>query len=199
MTKMTEEQRKLAEENIDLAFRVLRYKARRLPSYKAIGIEADDILEIAFLALCKAAMTFDADKGYKFSTWFTAVFDNEVKLEIRKINAESRKANLLCDSLDAPIRMGNEMEPLLLRETIPSKQTAQEELMDRQCVREDLAAAVNGLPEEQRELVVLHYIDNVPQYEIGRKIGCSQPAVWRRLKKAITRIQGALEDKGMIE
>lgn len=163
MTNMTEEQRKLAEENIDLAFRVLRYKARRLPSYKAIGIEADDILEI------------------------------------RKINAKSRKANLLCDSLDAPIRTGNEMEPLLLRETIPSKQTAQEELMDRQCVREDLAAAVNGLPEEQRELVVLHYIDNVPQYEIGRKIGCSQPAVWRRLKKAITRIQGALEDKGMIE
>lgn len=199
MTKMTEYQRKLAEENIDLAFRVLRYKARRIPSYKAIGIDAEDILEIAFLALCKAAMTFDADRGVQFFTYFMATFRNEFKTEIKRLNAVCRKADRLCDSLDVPVEATAGKVPVSRYETIPDERPTPEERAVKRCEQEELAAAMDSLPEEQQELVVLHYIDNVPQHEIGRKIGCSQTSVWRRLKKAITRIQETLEDKGMIE
>lgn len=195
MTKMTEEQRRIAEENIDLAFRALRYKARRLPTYKAIGIEAEDILEIAFRALCKAAMTFDADKGFLFSTYFKAVFENELKMELKRLNTVGRRADRLCDSLDVPVKATDGKAPVSRYETIPDKRPTPEERAVKRCEREELAAAVNGLPEEWRKVVVLYYIDNVTQREIGKKIGRAQKNVCMRLKKATAKMRDELKTK----
>lgn len=62
-----------------------------------------------------------------------------------------------------------------------------------------LSRALDRLPEEQRALVMLHEIENVPMREIAEHLALSLPATYARLyaaRRALLRGMGALPEDG---
>lgn len=76
---MTEEQEKLAVENIGLA------KHIALTWNRTINMELDDLIGIAQLGLVKASIKFDQNKGVRFSTFAARVIENEILMELRRL------------------------------------------------------------------------------------------------------------------
>ena len=89
---MNDAQRKLAEDNMKLVHHVLNKQ------FYSVRFD-EDIIQIATLALCNAAMTWEEGKS-KFSTFACTCIYNAVAVELR---ARKRRANAVTNSLDAPV------------------------------------------------------------------------------------------------
>lgn len=86
---MTNEQQKLVEENINLAY----FVAHR---FKNTSLEFDDVKAIACLGLVKAAIAFQPDRGLVFNTLAVKVMTNEILMQLRR----ERKHSSVTASLD---------------------------------------------------------------------------------------------------
>ena len=65
MQRLSEEQRKLVEENIDLVAFIF-HKSFHGPNKMR---DAEDHIQDGMVGLCMAALKFDPDRGFKFSTF----------------------------------------------------------------------------------------------------------------------------------
>ncbi len=81
--------RELIENNIALAY----YAAYKL-SY-ARALEFNERVSTAMQGLVKAANRFDPDNGARFHTYALNVIQNELNMELRRMNADKRKAILV--------------------------------------------------------------------------------------------------------
>lgn len=81
---MTEKEIRLVEENVPLA----GYVAKRW--VKRAGIEWEDALSAAEYGLVKAAMRFEEERGFCFSTYAVSVMENEIRMELRKRNRRKK-------------------------------------------------------------------------------------------------------------
>ncbi len=61
-------------------------------------------------------------------------------------------------------------------------------------IRERLLAAVDQLPDEQREVFLLREVSNVPFKEIAEIVGVPENTVKSRMRYALERLQAALSD-----
>lgn len=84
---MTDEQRKLAEENMNLVYHLI---GKEYPTF----LYDEDIVQSGFLGLCCATMKWKEEKG-KFSTFACACIRNAIRMELR-----SRQAHASTLSLD---------------------------------------------------------------------------------------------------
>ena len=89
---LTEEQRELVELNHDLIF---GYAKRR-------NLSVDDYYDILAIGLCKAASSFDKNKG-TFATLAYSCMENEVYRYWRRINRKSAIPQEMLVSYDVPI------------------------------------------------------------------------------------------------
>ena len=55
-----------------------------------------------------------------------------------------------------------------------------------------LPGLVDGLPEREREIVVLRFFHDLDQYDIAARVGCSQMHVSRLLRRALARLRAQL-------
>lgn len=77
---MTDDQKKLVLDNLGLIHLVLRRDLKMHPSdYKMSVNEYEDYYQQGCYALCKAAIGFDPDKGFKFSTYACSFISGIVK------------------------------------------------------------------------------------------------------------------------
>ncbi|MBX7245963.1 MAG: TIGR03435 family protein [Candidatus Sumerlaeaceae bacterium] len=74
----------------------------------------------------------------------------------------------------------------------PPAQNPRERLMQRE-KDEALDEAMEALPVEQRELVLLHYMEGIPRRDIAAKLGVHPATVGRRLDAALAQLRAALE------
>lgn len=75
--KMDDRSRALAEDNVNL----VHYFAS---NYRWTGIDLHDLTSICNFALCKAAMSFNESRGYKFSTFVGKVIHFEMLKELTR-------------------------------------------------------------------------------------------------------------------
>jgi RNA polymerase sigma-70 factor (ECF subfamily) len=61
-------------------------------------------------------------------------------------------------------------------------------------IRERLVAAVDELPDEQREVFLLREVSNIPFKEIAEIVGVPENTVKSRMRYALERLQAALSD-----
>ena len=59
--------------------------------------------------------------------------------------------------------------------------------------RSSILRAINNLPEEQREVVLLRYYDNLPPRHIARDLGIPVSTVWNRLRSGLAKLRRELE------
>ncbi len=129
---------------------------------------AEDLLQATWLKAVTNLNTF-RDRGNTFSAWLFAIAKNECRQHWRKNHRETLADPLEYDQPD-------------------DKQTGDENkiLVDQ---------LLNLLSEEDRELLRLRYIADLPINDIARILNINFVAVRVRLHRAIGRAQAALKEK----
>lgn len=161
---LTDKQQQLVLDNQRLTSHVMRrYFPNQIPTN-----EVEDFRSIGYVALCKAAATWDESIS-KFSTWACYCIRNEYLIELRKRNAHKRIPAHAITSYDELILDGVER-----LDTLP----------DTLDVEGEVAASVwlERLSDRERLLVQLR-IDGYRQQEISAIVGLSQAQVSRLLTR----------------
>ena len=73
---------------------------------------------------------------------------------------------------------------------LPEPESDMPELEERIAVED----ALDRLPSDEREVIVLRYMAELPVGEIGRMLGLSRFAVYRRMASAMNRLKKEMED-----
>ena len=165
---MTEIQKKLAEENIRLAY----YIANK----SSVPLDAEEKISLALLGLTKAAASYDPDKGIKFTTFATVVMTNELLMGLRR-----EKRHFAIASLDQPL--SDEHRGGVLGDLVPDKEQPIRETEMILDFREALERMDRTLTGKERELFnELIRNPGKAQRDYAEMLGCSQSYVSRCLR-----------------
>lgn len=159
MKPLTDEQRARVEENHNLIYFFLRKH----------GYSIADFYGAAAEGLCKAAQTFDADKG-AFSSWALQAMRFSVSAECRKQSRKIENAAPIM-SLDAAYSAET---TATLGEAIPGEPS--------DFSRPEIEEFYASLTEAER-FILRAALDKIPQAQTAERVGMNQPQVSRTLKR----------------
>lgn len=147
---------------------------------------AEELLQDVFMKVVQRSADFKGSS--KLSTWLYTIARNLCIDHSRKMVFRRHK------SLDSPGRPGKDDEgPSLVERTAADSLTA-----DRQAIANDLSvritAAVEELPEEQREVFLMRQLQGMAFKDIADVVGVPENTVKSRMRYALERLQRALEE-----
>lgn len=142
---------------------------------------AEDLLQEVFLRIIQNASEFQGQS--KFTTWVYTIARNLCVDHARKM-VHRRHA-----SLDAT-PPGQEGGALL--ERIPNVDPSTDRSAASPKLRQEIALAVEALPEEQREVFLMRQLQGLGFAEIATIVGVSENTVKSRMRYALERLQDAL-------
>jgi len=145
----------------------------------------DDVLQDAFIRVVQNAADFKHEA--RFSTWLYTIARNLCIDQIRK------RALRRHPSLDEPRRSEESDGPTLGEQTADSRANVERTAVAGE-IRERVLAAVDELPEEQREVFLMREVSNLPFKEIAEIVGVPENTVKSRMRYALERLQAALSD-----
>jgi RNA polymerase sigma-70 factor (ECF subfamily) len=146
---------------------------------------AEEIVQEAFVRVVQNATDFK--HAARFSTWLYAIARNLCIDHVRK--SVLRRHPSLDESERAPDGDG-----LSLGErTADTRANVEREAVSVE-IRERVLAAVDELPDEQREVFLMREIGNLPFKDIAEIVGAPENTVKSRMRYALERLQGALSE-----
>ena len=155
---MTKEQEILVTENHNLIYWWIH----------KYNLSVEEYYDVCAIALCKAALTFNKDKGYKFSTYAGMVILNSIKMEFRKFQSNKYIKYVL--SLDTTEKYEN----ICLADVCTTGLDTYDEIIPY-----DLKDILTPFEYEVAQLKVQGYT----QIHIGDMLKCSQPKISRALRE----------------
>jgi RNA polymerase sigma-70 factor (ECF subfamily) len=171
------------------AFEVLVTRHRK-PIYNFIlrfvrdAAQAEDVLQETFLRLVKGAEAYE--RQAKFTTWLYTIARNLC------VDASRRGKHRKAASLDAPASGDPDGSPLI--DLVADGKDG----VDRQAIGRELQvriqAAVEALPDEQREIFLLREVADLQFNEIANIVGCPENTVKSRMRYALEKLREALEE-----
>lgn len=146
--------------------------------YRMVGDyeEAIDLTQETFVKAYQALPEFRGES--QIYTWLYRIAINVTHNRLRQLE---RERHFLAGSLDET-REGEEGEPLGWQ--IPDEADTPEEHLERQELRQVVRRAIQSLPPQFREVIVLRDMEGLPYQEIARLLGTSLQAVKSRLFRA---------------
>ncbi|MDR1463754.1 MAG: sigma-70 family RNA polymerase sigma factor [Oscillospiraceae bacterium] len=170
------------------AFEKLYLHTRDAAYFVALRItkNEDDALDMVQEAYLKAWQGIGKlEKPESFASWFKQITANEARMFLRK-----RKPLLFTEEDDV-----FDLEPEQDAEYIPGKE------MDTAETRKLILDIVDGLPEDQRLCVLLHYFENMPVADTADSLGISANTVKSRMYyargKIETSVRGLEKEQGL--
>lgn len=146
---------------------------------------AEEILQEVFLRVIKYSDSYKPTA--KFTTWVYTIARN---LCIDKARKRSRATEI---SLDEP--RGSDPDGQTLGERLADGGASAAHVeYDRGAFRERLMAALDELPDEQREVFMLREFSGLKYREIAEAVGCKVPTVKSRMRYALETLRGHLAD-----
>ena len=145
---------------------------------------AEDLTQDVFFRVVQKAASFKHEA--RFSTWLYTIARNLCVDQLRKLSHRRHP------SLDQPV--GTESRPLV--ESIANKHhsaDAERTASSRRVVKR-ISAAVDALPDEQREVFLLREIANLPFKEIAEVTGSGENTVKSRMRYALEHLQQSLSE-----
>lgn len=133
--------------------------------YNASDVE--DVCEDVFLKAFSAADSFDPSKASE-GTWLYSITKNAVIDYCRRFHPTEE-----------------------IPEEIPDISLPEDAVLDAETL-EELAAALEQLPTELTDIIVLHYYDRLPLSKVADVLGMSYGAVKIRHNKALALLRAAL-------
>lgn len=145
--------------------------------------QAEDVTQETFLRLIKGADAYE--RQAKFTTWLYTIARNLC------VDASRRGKHRKAASLDAPV--GDDDGASLL-DLVPDGGAG----VDRQAQSRELGArlraALESLPDEQREIFLLREVADLQFNEIANVVGCPENTVKSRMRYALEKLREALEE-----
>lgn len=180
---LTDEQRKLVEDNLSLVPYTLK---KYYPDFARMPIEYEDLKGHGYCALCNAAETFDTSKGFSFSTYACSAIRGYILHELRKLHQDKRKVMLNKLSLDA-FYITQNGAGFRLMDIIPEKRSPIDEVVDKKIMLTKAFDKIRSMPDGDVILSIL--TKQVVRKEAEKLISASHQTVNNRLKrcKAIIR------------
>lgn len=130
---------------------------------------AQDIAQETFLEMYKSLGTLKNPEA--FSPWLMQIASNKAKRYMQKTNAQ-------------PVLLTQEQEELYESTPDPKEELLPESLVQDSESRKLLMNIINGLPDTQRESVMMFYFSEMPVEKIAEIMGCSEGTVKSRLNYA---------------
>jgi RNA polymerase sigma-70 factor (ECF subfamily) len=177
-----------ADRNPDFDALVVQYQKKIFNAiYRFIGDyeEATDLTQETFISAFKHYDRFRGDS--KVFTWLYQIARN---LCINRVRQRERQRSLRIESLDQPRDLDDEEG--MTREIADSSQ-APHVLLEKQELRARLRAAVEALPPDYREVVLLREYHNLSYNEIVEATGLTLENVKTRLSRARAMLRRKLE------
>jgi RNA polymerase sigma-70 factor, ECF subfamily len=136
--------------------------------------QAEDLVQEAMIAVWSKAALFVADRG-SVSTWIFTIARN---LRIDRLRREKSQLYSDLEDFDAP-----------------DERSSAEEVLGRSQEDNHVSKALALIPAEQRELLILSFVDDVPQSEIAKKLNIPLGTVKSRMRLGYQRLRKLLETK----
>jgi RNA polymerase sigma-70 factor, ECF subfamily len=134
--------------------------------------QAEDLVQETMIAVWNKAALYAPDRG-GVSTWIFTIARN---LRIDRLRRE--KSNMFTDLDDYDAE---------------SNDVAQDDALSRNQEDAQVAKALAQIPAEQRELLILSYVDDLPQSEIAARLQIPLGTVKSRMRLAYNRMRKILE------
>lgn len=153
---------------------MVRSIAREL--YFKTPAEYDDLVSDGSLGAIIAADHFDPDRGFKFSTFAAHRIRGAMLDGIRERDHLSRRMRQLAEEEDtryqAPISLDKTIDGTdqAIGDLIPDSYDFVERVCDIECAR----WALEQVGERQRQVIVWHYWDDIPLWQIGEMLGFTE-------------------------
>jgi RNA polymerase sigma factor (sigma-70 family) len=177
VAQRTEENRRIAD--------VIQREGRRLFLYIRRRVEdegdAEDILQDVFYELTEAYRLMKPIE--QVGAWLYRVARNRIVDRFRK-----KKPEPLGD-----VRRGEGDEALLLEDLLPSPDAGPEAVYTRTVLLEELDAALEELPEEQRDVFMAHEMDGRSFKQLADETGLSINTLLSRKRYAILHLRRRLK------
>lgn len=170
----------------------LRLVAHIVKKYYAQTGDQDDLISIGTIGLIKGISTFKADKNVRLATYASRCIENEILMYFRvqkKLAGEVSLSEALDSSEDG--------DSLSLMDVISIDDNMLDELDAKDSCRKVRWCVEHCLTPREKEVVILRYgLDNRPprtQWEVAQKFGISRSYVSRIEKKALSKLEQAME------
>ena len=168
--------------------RLIERHKRRITDYIAMMVRDRDIANDIFQETAiKAVRVIDegryADNG-KFLSWILRIAHNQVIDHFRYTRGEAKitEADAGFDILGTMRFAGDSVEDRIVHEQI----------------HEDLRRIIDHLPEEQREVVIMRYFNDMSFKEIAEESGVSINTALGRMRYALINLRKLIRDNRMI-
>jgi RNA polymerase sigma factor (sigma-70 family) len=177
---MTAEQDQRIAKTVELERARLRnFIRRRVPDEG----DAEDILQDVFYELVEAYRMMKPVR--QVSAWLFQVARNRITDLFRKRRPEPLRND--------PAELEEEGEPLRLEDLLPSPDAGPEAAYARTVLLEELDAALDELPEEQREAFVAHEMEGYSFKELAAATGLSVNTLLLRKHYAVVYLRKRLQ------
>jgi RNA polymerase sigma factor (sigma-70 family) len=145
--------------------------------------DAEDILQDVFYELVQAYRLMKPIE--QVSAWLYRVARNRIIDRFREKRPEA--------STDAPVGFAEDGEELRLEDLLPSPEAGPEADFARRVLLEELDAALEELPDEQREAFAAHELEGRSFKDLAAETGVSANALRLRKHYAVARLRERLE------
>lgn len=154
---------------------VARYRLRayRTAFLLGAGEESDDVVQEAFVKAFQHLARFQV--GEPFGPWLLRIVANETKNLTRSRRRRAALAQRLPSAEDRAIADGGPVDEVLAAER-----------------RARLVAAVNALPDRERQVVSCRYFLDLSEAETAQVLGWPLGSVKSRTSRALKRLRGQL-------
>jgi RNA polymerase sigma factor FliA len=98
-------------------------------------------------------------------------------------------------ALDEVLRGGDRSERSTLGETLPDGSWGPVDTFEAKESKEALVAAVDGMPERERTVLMMYYYDGLTLTEIGQVLGVTESRVCQIHTKALRQLRSKLADR----
>ena len=160
----------------------------RLRSFPSQAVDEEDLIQAGFLGLLEAVRTFTADMECSFVTWLSYSLKNAFSeaLGVRSVKQQNDPIHRAL-SLDVPLS-ADDSEGGTLADIVPDKRDQYEDADQKiwlEQLREALDAAIDDLPEDQREAVRLKYYDARPILQAAADMGVKPGLLQSRASRGV--------------
>jgi len=151
--------------------RLLGFIRKRIPD----RLEAEDILQDVFLRLLVHSTGIQTIEN--ITAWLYTVTRNRIMDFFRK-DQRSPFINVTPSSQDDTM-------PRMLQDIIAAENSGPEDLLEADEIWDEIESALNDMPEEQREVFILHEFENKSIKEIVALTGANQNTILARKRYAV--------------
>ena len=186
---------------------------------RVYGEDIEDLIQIGYIGLIKAAQRFDESRGLAFSTYAVPMITGEIRSQLRDHGAIKISRSLKADAYAVRraesafiTRCGRSPKLTELAEEAGlSKERTCEALQaadamknfeekvslwtdneNAEITRIDLKTELSALPPRQRQVIVLRYFKDMTQQQVANLMGISQVQVCRIEKNTLKALQKSM-------